>query len=148
MAIVATMGAAAGLVWFAPPAAAQRAETFTTRLTWVPTSGANRGDVAGRGTAAATLSGTTLSFTGSFDGLAAPATVARLHRGAAIGARGLAAVIGDLTVTKAASGTLAGSLTLTPQQIEDLRAGKLYIQVHSEKGVEPDGSTLWGWLVR
>jgi hypothetical protein len=57
-------------------------------------------------------------------------------------------VIGDLTVTKAASGTLAGSLTLTPQQIEDLRAGKLYSQVHSEKGVEPDGSTLWGWLVR
>ena len=62
------------------------------------------------------------------------------------GARGSA--IADLTITKAASGMISGSINLTPEQVESLRQGKLYVQVHSEKGVAPDGSNLWGWFLK
>ena len=52
--------------------------------------------------------------------------------------------IGDLTVTAATSGTISGSIELTKEQIDDLAAGRLYIQLHSQKA--PDGN-LWGWLL-
>ena len=42
-------------------------------------------------------------------------------------------------------GTLTGSIQLTPVQIDDLRRGRLYIQIHSEKA--PEGN-LWGWLLQ
>ena len=119
-------------------------DKFTARLAWVPTAGADR--VSGKGTASATLSGRTLTITGSFEGLGGPATVARLHEGVARGARGKA--VGDLTITKATSGSISGSVTLTPEQVEALRAGRLYIQVHGDKGLAPDGANLWGWLLR
>ena len=75
-----------------------------------------------------------------------PATVARLHQGVAKGARGNPIV--DLTVVKATGGTLSGSVDLTQAQVDALRQGKLYIQLHSEKGVAPDGSNLWGWFLK
>ncbi len=54
------------------------------------------------------------------------------------------APIGDLTVTAETSGTISGSIELTKEQIDDLAAGRLYIQLHSQKA--PDGN-LWGWLL-
>jgi hypothetical protein len=125
-------------------ATAQGSDKFTARLAWVPTAGADR--VSGKGTASATLAGRALTISGSFEGLGGAATVARLHEGIARGARGRA--ITDLMVTKATSGTLSGSATLTPEQLEALRQGKLYIQIHSDKGLAPDGANLWGWLLR
>jgi hypothetical protein len=59
--------------------------------------------IAGSGSAAATLKGSTLNITGTFTGLKTPATVARVHRSAKPGMRG--APIGDLTVTTETSGT-------------------------------------------
>ena len=138
--VVATVLAAA-------TAAAQGGDKYTARLGWVPTAGAaDRANVTGKGTATAVLSGRKLTITGSFEGLAAPATVARLHRGIAKGARGNP--IADLTITKAASGMLSGSVDLTMDQLESLKQGKLYVQIHSEKGVAPDGSNLWGWFLK
>ena len=128
------------------PLNAQGTETYTARLGWVPTTPTDRPNVTGKGSATATLAGRKLTISGAFEGLAAPATVARIHRGIAKGARG--AAIGDLTVTQAASGKLAGSVDLTAEQIDALKQGKLYIQLHSAKGVAPDGSTLWGWLLK
>lgn len=125
---------------------AQAGDTYTARLGWVPTTPADRPNVIGKGSATATLSGRKLTISGSFEGLAAPATIARLHRGIAKAARGPA--ISDLTITKAVSGSLSGAVDLTVEQVEDLKQGKLYIQVHSDKGVAPDGSTLWGWLLK
>ena len=119
-------------------------DKFTARLAWVPTAGAER--VSGKGTASATLAGRALTIAGSFEGLGGPATVARLHEGIARGARGKA--VADLTITKATSGSISGSVTLTPDQVEALRAGRLYIQVHGDKGLAPDGANLWGWLLR
>jgi hypothetical protein len=52
--------------------------------------------------------------------------------------------IGDLTATAATSGTINGAIELTKQQIDDLAAGRLYLQLHSEKA--PDGN-LWGWFL-
>ncbi|HWN85970.1 MAG TPA: CHRD domain-containing protein [Vicinamibacterales bacterium] len=125
-------------------AIAQGSDKFTARLAWVPTAGVER--VTGKGSATATLSGRALTVTGSFEGLGGPATVARLHEGIAKGARGRA--VTDLTITKATSGTISGSATLTPEQVEALRQGKLYIQIHGDKGLAPDGANLWGWLLR
>ena len=129
------------------PLTAQSGEKFTARLAWVPTAGAaDRVNVTGKGSATGTLTGRKLAITGSFEGLAAPATIARLHQGVAKGARG--AAIMDLTVSKAASGMLSGSVDLTTAQVDALRQGKLYVQLHSEKGVAPDGSNLWGWFLK
>ena len=125
-------------------ALAQGNDPFTARLAWVPTAGADR--VSGKGTAAATLSGRVLTVTGSFEGLGGAATVARLHEGIAKGARGKA--VGDLTITKGVSGSISGSVTLTQEQVDALRQGRLYIQVHGDKGLAPDGANLWGWLLR
>jgi hypothetical protein len=128
------------------PLRAQGTDTYTARLAWVPTTPTDRPNVTGKGSATATLAGRKLTISGAFEGLAAPATIARIHRGIAKGARG--AAIGDLTVTQAASGKLSGSVDLTAEQVESLKQGKLYIQLHTAKGVAPDGSTLWGWLLK
>ena len=125
-------------------AVAQGGDKYSARLAWVPTAGVDR--VSGKGTAAATLSGRALAVTGTFEGLGGPATVARLHEGIAKGARGRA--VGDLTITKATSGTISGSVTLTAEQVEALKQGRLYIQIHGDKGLAPDGANLWGWLLK
>ena len=123
------------------------AQTFTARLAPVPIDIAMRSTVAGAGSVSATLTGTMLSLSGSFDGLRTAATIAQIHQGPAMGVRGPAIL--DLTVSKATSGasfsgSVIGSFALTPEQAESLRKGKLYIQIHSEKA--PDGN-LWGWLL-
>ena len=144
---VVTVAIAAAFVASAAPLTAQGTEKFTARLGWVPTAGPNdRVNVTGKGTATGTLSGRKLTINGTFEGLAGPATIARLHQGVAKGARG--AAITDLTVSKGPNGTLSGSIDLTAPQVEALRQGKLYIQLHSEKGSAPDGSNLWGWFLK
>ena len=141
LALVATVGGAA--------VGAQGSEKYVARLSRVPIAGPNDGQhVGGKGTVTATLSGSKLTVSGSFEDLVAPATVVRLHRGIAKGARG--PVVADLTVTTGATkGTITGALDLSVPDVEALKAGRLYVQVHSEKGLpKEDGSTLWGWLLR
>jgi CHRD domain len=125
------------------PLHAQNQEKFKARLSTIAMDGGMRETVAGTGTASAVLAGTKLTINGTFEGLRSPATVGRLHGGLAMGVRG--APVGDLTVAKATSGTITGSLDLTPDQVQSLKAGRLYIQIASEKA--PEGN-LWGWLVR
>jgi hypothetical protein len=126
-------------------AAGQSFKTFDALLTWVPIGGAERNDVAGEGAASATLVGAQLTIAGQFAGLPARVTGAKLHRGPAKGVRGPA--IADLQVTGGVVGTVAGDVRLSPDQIAALDAGRLYIQVYSEKGVLPDHATLFGWLL-
>ena len=140
---VAVLAVVIGLVWLSQPGAAQNQEKYKVRLATVPMDGGMRDAVAGSGSASALLSGTTLTINGTFGGLRSPATAARLHSGLAMGVRG--APVGDLTVSKAMSGTITGSLDLTPDQVQSLRKGRLYIQISSEKA--PDGN-LWGWFLR
>lgn len=126
------------------PATAE--DTFAAQLGWVPIGGAERNDVAGFGAVSGVLSGSKLSITGSFEGLPAKVTGAKLHQGVAKGARGAAAVIAKLRVTGATSGSVSGEVRLSADQVEALKAGRLYLQIYSEKGVQPDHATLWGWL--
>jgi hypothetical protein len=122
---------------------AQSGGTYKARLSAVPADARTRAALAGIGNATATLSGTKLTVSGSFDGMLSPATTAQLHAGIVAGVRG--PVIQDLTISKATSGTLSGSAELTGDQIEKLHKGGLYIQIQSEK--EPEG-VLWGWLLK
>jgi hypothetical protein len=115
---------------------------YRARLSVVPIDIPMQSTIAGSGAATATLKGTMLTITATFTGLKTPATVARVHRGPKTAMRGPA--IGDLTVTAATSGSITGSIELTKEQVDDLAAGRLYIQLHSEKA--PNGN-LWGWLL-
>lgn len=123
-------------------ALAQSAAVFKTRLGPVAMDATMRATVAGAGSVSARLTGSRLVVTGSFEGLLSPATIAQVRRSPVTGVRGPA--VFDLTVAKATSGTINGSFDLTPEQLEDLRKGRLYVQLHSEKA--PDGN-LWGWLL-
>ena len=115
---------------------------YRARLSVVPIDLAAQSTIAGSGSATATLKGSTLTINGTFSGLKTAATIARLHRSPKTGMRGTP--IGDLTATAGVSGTISGSIELTKDQIDDLAAGRLYIQLHSQKA--PDGN-LWGWLL-
>ena len=130
--------ALAACVLVALPAltAAQSARSFRGRLSPVPIPAALP-TVTGVGVVTATLSGTTLTIAGTFEGLATPATVAKLHR-APKGIRGPA--VFDLTITPATSGKISGSLDLTPAQVDDLGRERFYVQLHSEKA--PDGKLV------
>ncbi len=114
---------------------------YRARLAVVPIDIPMQATIAGSGAVTATLKGTTLAITGTFSGLKTAATMARMHRSPKPGMRG--EPIGDLTATSRTSGTITGSIELTKAQVDDLAAGRLYIQLHSEKA--PDGN-LWGWL--
>ena len=137
--VVAAFGLAASLAF----AAARAAETYEVRLTPVPIDPVTKAQVTGSGAATAVLDGASLAVTGSFTGLAAPATVARLHDGLATGVRGPGIV--DFAVPAASSGSFTLRLQLNPQQLQSLRQGRLYILIHSESA--PDGN-LWGWLLQ
>ena len=132
----------AGTLFCAASAAfSQSGGTFKTRLSPVPITVAMQSAVAGSGSVTATLQGNKLNVSGTFEGLRSSATVAHLHRGA----RGIPGPpIADLTVTKAAKGSVSGSLNLTPAQVDDLRNGLVYVQIHSESA--PEGN-LRGWLL-
>jgi len=122
---------------------AETGETYKARLSAVPADARTRADLTGTGTATAVLMGTKLTVNGTFEGLKTPATVARLHGAVMAGVRGPA--IQDLTISKAVSGTITGTVDLTTPQLENLRKGGLYVQIHSEKA--PEGA-LWGWLIK
>ena len=141
--LVAAAFAAAIFVSPTSSAQAQSADTFRGRLSPVPIMVQQADTVTGSGSVTATVAGSKLSVSGSFEGLQTPATVARIHRGPKTGVRG--PVLFELQVSKAVAGTLSGDLELTAQQVQDLRRERFYVQLHSEEA--PEGN-LWGWLLR
>jgi hypothetical protein len=134
--------AAAAIVLALAVTASGQPQQYRARLSLMPLDVAMQATMAGSGAVIATLKGTTLTINGTFSGLKTAATAARVHRGPKTAMRGPA--IGDLTATAATSGTITGTIELTKPQIEDLAAGRLYLQLHSEKA--PEGN-LWGWLL-
>jgi hypothetical protein len=122
--------------------AGAQSRQYRARLSPVALDVAMQATIAGSGSVTATLSGTTLTVTGNYAGLKTASTVARVHRSPRTAMRGPA--IGDLTITAGMSGTIAGTLELTKEQVDDLASGRLYVQLHSEKA--PEGN-LWGWLL-
>ncbi len=140
--VAALMVVGLGAGWFAVPSAAQSGETYKTRLSALPADARTRADLAGTGTVTATLSGTKLTVNGTFEGLKTNAVSAKLQNGIVAGVRGPA--FADLTITKAMSGTIKGSVDLNPQELQNLKKGGIYVQIYTEK---PTDGTLWGWLL-
>ena len=136
-----TAACAAALLLVAPVSQAQTNRIFKTRLAPVPIDLPMAATVTGSGSVTASLEGNKLTFSGTFEGLTGPATIAQVHKGPVAGVRG--PVLFDLTVTHATNGTISGSVELSPTQLVDLEKRRLYVQIHSEKA--PDGN-LWGWL--
>jgi hypothetical protein len=128
------------LAIFAQTAAAP-ATNFRARLSPVPVESSTASKITGSGSATATLDGSTLTINGTFAGMKSAATIAQVHMGAR-GVRG--PVEFELAVDKQPSGTVSGSITLTKVQIDTLRKGWYYIQIHAEQA--PEGN-LWGWLL-
>ena len=136
----------AALLWLTNSAAAQSEQKFKTRLSPVPALGIQPATVAGVGSASATLTGRKLTVIGSFEKMASPATVGHLCLGQLPGVRGES--VFDLTVAKTGdgtSGTFSGTFDLTAEQIDALKKGRFYVQIHSEGA--PNGHLL-GWLLK
>ena len=137
---------ATGLCFAGTSLQAQSGEKFKGRLSPVPALGIAPASVAGAGSASATLAGRKLTVSGTFEKMASPATAAHLCLGPVTGVRGES--VFDLTVSKSgegSSGTIAGTFDLTPEQVDALKKGRFYIQVHSEGA--PNGHLL-GWLLK
>lgn len=126
---------------FIDPVIAQAPRAFKARLSPTPLDVAMHATVAGKGSVTASLEGNKLVLNGTYEGLKSPATVARLHRGYR-GVRGPS--FADLTLSGGTSGTISGSVELSPAQVGEVAKSLFYVQLHSEKA--PDGN-LWGWLI-
>ena len=120
---------------FLPP------KNYQTDIAPTPKSGREGPTILGHGIVLAKLDNNKFSLHGKFSGLASPATEAHLCVGLVMGATGPA--IGDITVSRAPSGDISGTFTLTPDQITALKLGRLYVMLHSQSA--PKGN-LWGWF--
>ena len=132
----------AALVAAALAITASAQQSFKVRLRPVPIEASTAANTTGAGEATASLAGSKLTLRGNFAGLKGAATVAHLHQGPVKGVRGPS--FADVTVPKATSGTFNAEIALTPAQVEGLKQGQIYLQIHSETA--PDGN-LWGWLL-
>ncbi len=142
MALAAPPTAVGGAVSSQNVANAQPGETFNGRLSPLPITPLTAATTAGSGSFTAVIQGNKLTVTGTFEGMNSPGMAAYVRR-APKGLRG--PVVWNLNVTKAAHGTLDGTLTLTAVQVEELRKGWYYIQIHTP--ANPDGQ-LRGWILK
>jgi len=117
-----------------------QATSFRARLSPLPVDARLVNTVTGVGEVYATLSGSTLTVTGSFRGLSTPATAAHLHMSPP-GRPG--PVAQQLTVSNATAGDISGTLQLTAAQVTALRSSALYVQIHTEGN--PAGE-IRGWI--
>jgi hypothetical protein len=103
----------------------------------------------GSGAVTGTLSGSTLTVSGTYSGLSSEATAAHLQIGQGYGIAGgptggmAGTPIGDLAVSGGTNGKISGSLKLTAAQVKALGQGAVYLLVTSTNA--PKGN-LWGWL--
>lgn len=119
-----------------------KADAYKARLSPLGVTNATVNTTTGVGSVTATMNGTKLTIEASFEGLTGAATAANLRRGP----KGIPGpVLFDLPFPKASSGKISAAVDLSPEQIEDLRAGRLYLQIHSERA--PEGS-IRGWLLK
>lgn len=124
----------------AAPLAGQSGQTYKARLSTVPVS-AFTPNIVGTGSVTATVAGGKLAITGSYEGLASPATAAKIFKSPKPGIRGDA--LFDLKVSGGTSGTIAAAIDLTPAQVQEIAQSRYYVQLFSEKAAE---GNLWGWL--
>lgn len=89
----------------------------------------------GRGFATATLDDGILTFSVNYNGLTGPATAAHFHGPASAGTNaGVQIPIGQGAT---AASPIAGTAKVTDQQAADLRAGRMYVNIHT--AAHPNG---------
>lgn len=120
--------------------AVAQTETFRARLSPMPTTPQTVTTITGEGEVILTLSGNTLSVSGTFAGMNSAATMAHVHNGPPAQP---GPVVHQLEVTKMPGGEISATLELTDEQVAALRNNELYVQVHSE--TNPPGE-LRGWI--
>lgn len=116
-----------------------QAQSYIANLNGAQDGGGAR---QGSGSVNLTLSGTTLSLSGSYSGLTTPSSAGHIHGPAPVGVNTNVlydlGALGILTLG-ATSGTYSGSLTIGPlqsgaytvaQQISDLNTGLWYLNIH------------------
>jgi hypothetical protein len=135
---------AMGVVLLSANAAVAATQSYMVNLGPVARTDTTRLLAVGRGTGEITLDGNKLTINARFNGMASPATDAHLCTGIGIGTPG--SCDADLAVTKDTSGTLTGAITLNARQMAALPAGRLYVQINSQKAPAPGGN-LWGWIL-
>ena len=123
------------------PLLAQAGEQFAGRLSRMPVDRATAPAISGGGDARATLAGSELTIVATFAGMSSPATSAHVHR-APIARRGPVAF--TLDVPAAAAGRIEETVTLTGAQLDVLRDGRYYLQIHTR---DNPGGELRGWLL-
>ena len=121
--------------------AAQAGEPFAGRLSRMPVDRATSPSISGGGEVRATLAGSELTIVATFAGMSSPATAAHVHR-APVARPGPVAFA--LEAPAAAAGRIEQTVTLTDAQLDALRDGQLYVQIHT--GNNPAGE-LRGWLL-
>lgn len=133
------------IVWAlatAGAAAQGRPDAYKARLSPLGVTNATVNTTTGVGNVTATLTGNRLTIDGTFQGLTGNATSANLRRGP----KGIPGpVIAEIEIPKASSGAIKASVELNAAQVEDLRASRIYLQIHSERA--PEGS-IRGWLLK
>jgi hypothetical protein len=136
-------GVPSGFLPFAAlPSAQARAEVYKVRLSPLGVTNATVATTTGGGAVTATLTGARLAIDGTFEGLTGAATAANLRRGP----KGIPGpIVAEIAFPKASGGKLSATIDLTPEQVADLRAERLYLQIHSERA--PEGS-IRGWLLK
>ena len=105
------------------------AETFTANISSAQEVPVNASTATGFGRVFLNETAGTITFTVTFSGLSGDQTAAHIHGPAGIGANG--AVIINLGLVGGTSGTLSGTVAITPTQITSMRAHQTYINIHS-----------------
>ena len=120
---------------------AQGSEQFEGRLSRLPVDRPTAPNVMGAGTVNATLDDHELVLTAKFEGMSSPATAAHIHV-APVARRG--PVLFTVEVPTVKTGEIRDTITLTDGQLEELRDGLYYLQIHTEGN---PGGELRGWLL-
>lgn len=119
-----------------------KAEVYQARPSPLGVTNATVDTTTGAGNVTATLATNRLTIEATFEGLTGAATTANIRRGP----KGIPGpVVFELKAPAASSGTINASFDLTPDQVQDLREARLYLQIHSERA--PEGS-IRGWLLK
>ena len=123
---------------------AQEVEHYGERLSRMPVDLRTTSTIAGEGSVTAELAGDELTLRIRFSGLTSGVAAVHVHN-APVARRGGVAFAVDPGGATGTDGEIVDTVTLTDDQIAELRGERYYVQIHSESN---PGGELRGWLLR
>ena len=119
-------------------------ERYGERLSRMPVDLRTTSTISGAGVVTAELAGNELTITVRFGGLRSGVTAAHVHN-APVARRGGVAFGIDVGAAAGTAGEITDTVTLTVDQVAELRGERYYVQIHTENN---PGGELRGWLLR